>query len=91
MKDIRCIETLGDYVAFHMEDKKRHIVHSTLKGIDAKLSHRDFVKVHRSYMVNTSKMVDIEENNLVIGDKIIPISRAQQATPDEQDQDGLSG
>jgi DNA-binding LytR/AlgR family response regulator len=79
LDQILYIETLGDYVSFHMEDKKRHVVHSTLKGIDAKLTHRHFVKVHRSYMVNTSKIVDIEENNLVIGDKVIPISRANKS------------
>ncbi len=72
------IETLGDYVQFYTDDGKKHIVHSTLKGIDEKLNHPFFVKVHRSYIVNISKIVDIEESNLVISNKVIPISRAQK-------------
>jgi two-component system, LytTR family, response regulator LytT len=54
-------------------------VYSTLKALDSKLRNKLFVKVHRSYIVNVSKIVDIEENNLVIADKVIPISRAHKA------------
>jgi DNA-binding LytR/AlgR family response regulator len=73
------IETLGDYVVFKTIDGKGHVVYSTLKALDAKIRSKLFVKVHRSYIVNVSKIVDIEENNLVIADKVIPISRAHKA------------
>ncbi len=76
IEDVLYIETLGDYVVFNLENQKKHIVYSSLKAMDQKLSNPVFVKVHRSYIVNISKIVDIEENNLVIGNKVIPISRA---------------
>lgn len=76
--DLLYVETLGDYVQFFTINNKKYIVHSTLKGIDEKLKHPNFVKVHRSYIVNVSKIVDIEETNLVIAEKVIPISRAQK-------------
>lgn len=79
LKDILFIETLGDYIVFFTEDKQKYIVHSTLKAMDSKLIHPDFVKVHRSYIVNISKIVDIEESNLVIADKVIPISRSHKS------------
>ena len=77
VKKILYIETLGDYVTFRTE-KEKYIVHSTLKKIDEKLQHTDFLKVHRSFIVNLRKIVDIEETNLVIADKVIPISRAHR-------------
>lgn len=71
------IESLGDYVTFRTE-KEKYIVHSTLKNIDDKIKNKNFLKVHRSYVVNLSKVVDIEETNMVIHDKVIPISRAHR-------------
>jgi len=78
LKDILYIESIGDYVVFHTEKKEKLIVHSTLKNIDSKINNNKFLKVHRSYIVNMAKVVDIEETNLVIKDKVIPISRAHK-------------
>lgn len=77
LNNVSYIESLGDYVTF-VTDQKRYIVHSTLKNIDEKITNDNFLKVHRSYIINLSKIVDIEETNLVIGDKVIPISRAHK-------------
>lgn len=71
------IEALGDYVTFHTL-AERYVVHSTLKNIDDKIKNRNFLKVHRSFVVNLTKVVDIEETNMVIHDKVIPISRAHR-------------
>lgn len=78
LKDILYIESIGDYVVFHTEKTNKLIVHSTLKNIDARINNSKFLKVHRSYIVNLSKIVDIEESTLVIKDKVIPISRAHK-------------
>ena len=48
------------------------------KNIDDKIKNSKFLKVHRSYIVNLSKVVDIEETNMVIADKVIPVSRAHK-------------
>lgn len=78
LDDILFIESIGDYVVFNTENNEKFIVHSTLKNIDAKISSSKFLKVHRSFIINLSKIVDIEETNLVIKDKVIPISRAHK-------------
>lgn len=77
-EDILFIEAKGDYVLFKTKEKG-YIVHSTIKGIESKLDNAIFVRVHRSYIVNIAKIVDIEENNLLIGDLVIPISRSQKS------------
>lgn len=77
LSHILYIESLGDYVTF-VTDTKKFTVHSTLKNIDDKIRNDNFLKVHRSFIVNLTKVVDIEEANLVIKDKVIPISRAHR-------------
>ncbi len=77
LEDLYYVETVGDYVMFKTKDQQ-HIVHSSLKAIDEKLRHPNFLKVHRSYIVNLTKIVDIEENTLVIEKKVIPVSRAHK-------------
>ena len=76
LDDILYIESYGDYVRFYSETGKKYIVHSTIKNIDQKITNNSFLKVHRSYVVNLDKIVDIEETNLLIKDKVIPVSRA---------------
>lgn len=77
LADVLYVESLGDYVTFRTE-KDKFVVHSTLKNIDDKIKNNHFLKVHRSYIVNLSKVVDIEETNMVIHDKVIPISRSHK-------------
>ena len=78
LNDIIYVESIGDYVIFHTEKKEKFIVHSTLKNIDEKITDKRFLKIHRSYIVNLTKIVDIEEGNLVVRDKVLPVSRAHR-------------
>lgn len=76
-ESISYIENMGDYVKI-FTTSQTHIVHATMKSIEEKLG-TPFLRVHRSYIVHLDKIVDIEENTLVIRDKVIPISRANKA------------
>lgn len=75
--EILYFENVGDYVRVKTLNSS-HIIHGTLKGVDAKMTNPQFLKVHRSFIVNLSKIKDIEENTLVIDKKVIPISRANK-------------
>ncbi len=71
------LENVGDYIRI-VTTERSHIIHGTLKGIMPKINDARFIKVHRSYIVNLTKIKDIEDNSLVIGKKVIPISRANK-------------
>ena len=75
---VTVIEAKGDYILIKT-DTKNYIVHSTLKKIENKLPNELFLKVHRSYIINTKKIIDIEDNTVLIGKDIIPISRSKRA------------
>lgn len=76
--DINIIEAKGDYIKIKTNDKS-HIVHSTLKKIEDKLPSDTFLKVHRSYIINLSKIIDIEDNSVLIKQDIIPVSRSNRS------------
>lgn len=70
-------ENVGDYIKV-ITDDGTHIIYGALKSLAERLAHPRFLKVHRSYIVNLDKVVDIEDNSIVIGKKVIPISRAHK-------------
>lgn len=76
--DILYIESMGDYVKFVTADKK-YITHNTIKNLEEKVNKQHFVKVHRSYIINITKIDDIRENDLFIKGAEIPISKAHRA------------
>lgn len=75
--DILYFENVGDYVKV-ITTGGNHIIHGSMKSIDSRIQHPRFLKVHRSYIVNLDKIKDIEDNTLVIGKSVIPISRAHK-------------
>jgi DNA-binding LytR/AlgR family response regulator len=75
-ESISYIENTGDYVKI-FTTSQTYIVYTTMKYLEEKLGTQ-FLRVHRSYIVHLSKIVDIEDNTLVITNKVIPISRANK-------------
>ncbi len=73
-EDILYIESVGDYVKYCTPDKK-YITHSTLKAAEEKINNINFMKVHRSFIVNLRKISNIEDYTLLIGGSVIPISK----------------
>ena len=74
---IYLIEAKGDYITVKT-DKKNYTVHSTLKKIEEKLPDAIFLKVHRSYIINIQKIIDIEDNSVLIAKDVIPVSRSNR-------------
>jgi DNA-binding LytR/AlgR family response regulator len=70
--DVTYIEALADYIMIFTHNNK-YIVHSTMKGFQSRLPSDQFVRVHRSYIVNKEKIESIENLFIVINKKFIPI------------------
>ncbi|NOR26953.1 MAG: response regulator [Lutibacter sp.] len=80
IEDIYAVEAKGDYVLIKLDDKDNLIVHSTLKRIKEKLPLHIFTQVHRSFLVNLKKIVDIEDSTIVVNRDVIPISKSNRAS-----------
>lgn len=50
-KDILYIESLKNYVSVHLKDKQI-ITYSTLKHFETELSSKNFIKIHKSFIVS---------------------------------------
>lgn len=74
---VNVVEARGDYILIKTESKN-YTVHSTLKKIEDKLPKDLFLKVHRSFIINTKKIIDIEDNSVLIAKEVIPVSRANK-------------
>lgn len=69
---IRFIEGNGNYVTYHLEDKKI-LVRSSIKQALECLPTSDFVQIQRSYIVSLRQITKIQDNHVLIGDKKISI------------------
>lgn len=74
---IYLVEAKGDYIHVKTEHQN-YTVHSTLKKIEDKLPNNLFLKVHRSYIINVDKIIDIEDNSVLIKKDVIPVSRSNR-------------
>ncbi|APD07478.1 chemotaxis response regulator protein-glutamate methylesterase of group 1 operon [Flavobacteriaceae bacterium UJ101] len=77
--EINIVEAKGDYVMIRTSEKN-YIVHSTMKNIEKKLPSHTFIKVHRSYIINKDRIVDIKDNSVLINKDVVPISRSNKET-----------
>jgi DNA-binding LytR/AlgR family response regulator len=77
LPSIYLIEAKGDYIKIKTENQD-YTVHSTLKKIEEKLPDSLFLKIHRSYIINLKKIVDIEDNSVLIKKDVIPVSRSKR-------------
>ena len=74
LDDIRFIEGLKDYVKIFTESSPHPILSlMNMKAIEQMLPTSRFIRVHRSYIVQKSKIREIERNRIVFGDVYIPI------------------
>ncbi|WP_300686110.1 LytTR family DNA-binding domain-containing protein [Chryseobacterium sp.] len=71
--DILLIEGLDDYIQIHLTDHSVITARSSMKNILEKLSEKDFVRVHRSYIVPVKNIKTIVNRNIHIENFIIPI------------------
>jgi DNA-binding LytR/AlgR family response regulator len=75
--DILFVESMGDYVKFVTPNKK-YVTLNTIKNLEEKLDKATFLKVHRSYLVNLTKIDDLDGNILLIQGNQVPISKGHR-------------
>lgn len=73
--EIKFIEGMREYVSIHTENHKEPIMTlMSMKKLEEHLKNTSFMRVHRSYIVNLSKITTIERNEIIFEKKIIPVS-----------------
>ena len=72
LKDILYIEGLDDYIKIYLPHRSV-LTLMTLKTITQKLPGKEFLRVHRSYIVPISKIENVSKSKVRVADREIPI------------------
>ncbi len=74
---IRC-EADNNYTSFYTSDNKKIVMSKTLKEYESLLPHTDFIRIHRSHLININFLDRFEKKNsgrVIMKDKsIVPVS-----------------
>lgn len=73
VSDILYIEGLDDYIKIFIQDQKTVVARMTMKSILEKLPAREFVRVHRSYIISLRRIDTVRNKVIYTADKEIPI------------------
>lgn len=74
LKEIQFLEADSNYCTVHTKSE-RFMYSMVLKKIEAQLPADQFLRIHRSYVINIQSVSGFEGNMLFIGDKKIPVSK----------------
>ena len=75
ISQITHIEGLKDYIKIFIEGEKRPILTKlTMKSIEAKVVGFNFLRVHKSFIVNLRKIEQVKQQRIKIGTYDIPVS-----------------
>lgn len=73
LADILYIEADRNYSHIFTKNKE-YMLSITLKHIEDKIPAQQFIRVHRSFIINLAQIDEVAENHVIIGSKAIPLS-----------------
>ena len=63
--DIFYVEACQNYVTIYLE-KNKYVTYLTMKELEQKLSHTSFLRIHKSYLVNESKIHSVDGDYVIL-------------------------
>jgi DNA-binding LytR/AlgR family response regulator len=74
--DILYIEGLKDYIKVYLIGEAKPVLSiNTIKSIEHRLPAEQFMRIHRSFVINLRKITTIERGRIIFGEKHIPVSQ----------------
>lgn len=80
VRDILAMSSAGNYVEFVLRDGRRPLMRSALSQVESEFVSRGFVRVHRSWLINTEALTGLRPDGsgdytVEIGALSVPLSR----------------
>ena len=76
LADICYIKGLKDYLKINLNEAKPVLTLMNFNQIQSKLPEKNFIRVHRSYIINANKISSIQKNKIIINNERIPIGES---------------
>ncbi len=73
------IESYSDYIKIHL-NSKTIVTRETISAIEAKLPKKQFIRIHRSFIVSISNITSFTNEHITIANKALSISRGYKQT-----------
>ena len=73
--DIMYLESMKEYVQVHLIDSTLKLK-TRLSDLETRLPERDFIRIHKSYLISISKIKQFDANTVHVGLTQLPISRS---------------
>jgi two-component system LytT family response regulator len=73
LKDIVYIESLKDYIKVHLTSSSSIVSKYKLGEMEQELSAYQFLRIHRSYIINTAKITAFSSHDIDVNDIEVPI------------------
>lgn len=76
-EEILYVEGLKEYIRIHT-DAGRYVTLERLKNLEALLPQRDFLRIHKSYLIARRAVRALEGHQLEVAGRLLPISRSKR-------------
>jgi len=75
LDSILFIEGLDNYLKIHVQNQAPIVVRLTMKALLEKLNEKEFIRVHRSYIVPLHRIESVKQKMITIAGEEIPIGK----------------
>ena len=75
LRDICCVEAMGNYVKIHLQDRTI-VSYISLKKMQLLLPAHRFPRIHKSYIISLSRIVAVDSDVVVLDQKNVPIGHS---------------
>lgn len=80
LDDILFVEGLKDYVRIYLKNGNKLLSLMNMKKLEDFLPKPEFLRVHRSYIVQMNKIDQVDKGRMIFGDASVPISDSYKDT-----------
>ena len=77
-QDIQYIEGMREYVRIPLINEKPVMTLPSMKSLEEQLPKEQFMRVHKSFIVNLSQIKIVERSRIVFGNEYIPVGEADK-------------
>ncbi len=77
-EDILYIEGLDDYLKIYIAGRKPVVARMTMKAMQEKLPEKEFIRIHRSFIVPFSRIEKVRNKMVYIGEKELPVGSSYE-------------
>lgn len=74
LEEVLYVEAMANYVIIHTINKK-YITYLTFTGMEEQLPSKEFVRIHKSYLVAVSAIQTIDGSDVILGKIKLPLSK----------------